>query len=121
MTPTERNSMLQVISDLSKDARGYRVRYDYTAMSDAELQATWDGFIEEAEAADVREAQMKLDAQRRWEHHIASLVAMGAGSRSAALRWDLQAHGIKGDDIGYYCYLNDLDYALEHRIEKELR
>lgn len=38
LSSAERAEMLQVISDLSKDAFGFRVRRDYAAMSDAELE-----------------------------------------------------------------------------------
>jgi len=119
MTQEERAGMLQVISDLSKDATGCRVRWNYEAMSDQELQDSWDYFIRELEASQIRESQMKLAAQKVWEYRINyNLLKVGAENRAQALRWDIEAYDVDGD-LGYYCYLNGLDYALEHRIAEE--
>lgn len=129
LSQSDRASMLQVISDLSKDAYGCRIRLDYEAMSDSELQFTWDGFIAESEASTQREAAQKLRAQKDWEAHIAQLMSIGASDRATAIRWDMVAmdavHGTHEDgsphyDVGYYCYLVGLDYALEASIEAEL-
>ena len=70
LTREDRKSMLEVISDLSKDAYGYRVRLNYSAMSDEELQTTWDSFISAAEESTQQEDAAYARAQTEWENHI---------------------------------------------------
>jgi hypothetical protein len=115
--------MLQIISDLSKDARGYRVRLDYAAMSDDELQSTWDGFCEELDESIASESRSKLQAQKTWEQDLVRYMEIGAKSWADAIRWDMDAYNARhcGElDVGFYCYLRDIDYALERRIKEAL-
>src|SRR5262245_53152611 len=119
MTPAERDEMLHVISDLSKEAYGYRVRLDYAAMSDSELQAQWDSFLKTADAREIERQQDEARAVVRWEARIADLIALGAGDRGTALRWDMDAmDAFNGDvrDAGYYCYLCGIPYSHEDAI-----
>jgi len=120
LTREARNEMLQIISDLSKEAYGYRVRFDYAAMSDDELQRTWDRFINAADAAMAHEKAEKERTQQAWEQHIATLIAMGAGDRATAICWDMQAEGTDGYDIGYYYYRKGIDYSNENTIKQLL-
>jgi hypothetical protein len=46
MASIDRDYILQTISDLSKDAYGFRVRLDYASMSDAELAETFDRYLD---------------------------------------------------------------------------
>ena len=121
LTAAERNEMLQTISDLSKEAYGYRVRLDYATMSDAELRDTWDGFIRAADAAFEQEKVQAARAKTIWEEDIQQLIKVGAGDRATAIRWDMEAMDAKnGDqlDAGYYCYLRGIGYSLEHEVRQ---
>lgn len=119
LSTEEREYMLNSISDLSKDATGCRVRWNYEAMDDAELQSSWDYFIRELEESNVRDAERAIAAQKRWENHIESLVALGAGNRATAIRWDMDANNIM-QGAGEYCYVHGLSYELEERIKLEM-
>ena len=118
LTTAERNQMLQVISDLSKDAYGYRVRRDYGSMSDEELESNWNHFMD---IALERAAIENEREQRAFDDYDARLVGMMAKHGIAydtAVRWDLQAHGIdttNTQDIEFYFWDLHLDF---HAIRK---
>ena len=116
LTAADRASMLQVISDLSKDAYGYRVRLDYGSMTDAELQKTWDGFIRESEASQAREDADAAAQLSLWNAHINYLVQHGARDRKQAIEWDMAAYAVDGD-VGYYCWQWGIAYRNEAYIK----
>ena len=70
------------------------------------------------------EVRLALAAQKRWELHLEKLISLGAGSRANAIRWDMDAenaHNGGVPDVGFYCYLSDLDYTLERSIQMEIQ
>lgn len=113
----DRNELLSSISDLSKAAYGFRVRMDYDAMSDADLERTYDEFLKAAEDTNIHECMISVKAQKAWEVRINQFVLDFNVSRATAIRWDMQAYD--ADEVGYYCYLNGLAYELEDRIQLE--
>ena len=119
LTREARNEMLETISDLSKDAYGYRVRRDYYAMTDSELQETWDFYMRAANDSFELEQRAYVRAEHEWEKHLSALIAAGAGNRATAIRWDMQAEDA-GTDVGYYCFLKGIPYANEHEINATL-
>lgn len=71
---------------------------------------------------DQEEIQYNKD-QQRWEDHINNLIAMGAGDRATAIRWDMQAEDATNGghyDVGYYCYLKNIRYNNEEAIRSLL-
>ena len=118
MTPSERESILQVISDASKDAYGFRVRLDYAAMSDEELQKTYDGYCKTIEEVIVREAQEEDSAWFRFLARIEKMVSDFEITRATAIRWDMEAEDVN-DDVGFYAYKNGLNtIARANEIKK---
>jgi len=115
MTLDQRNEMLQMMSDISKEAYGFRVRKDYTNASDDEIQKDWDHFNETAERRWAEEALAETQA---WDNFLAELnviVANGAGTIAVALRWDIDAYEVDGD-IGFYCYKRGIAFSKEAEI-----
>jgi len=119
MTTFSREFLLNEISDLSKEAYGFRFRLNYDAMTDAELQATWDGFIETAQRAAEEERQAEIVFQAKWEAHIAALMDDHGIDHATALAWDMDAMDCK-DDVGFYCFRWGIKYNNEHPIKKVL-
>ena len=115
LTGEARSEMLETISDLSKEAYGFRIRIDFSAMSDGELQETWDSYLKLADESCEQEKRAYARAEKAWEEHLASLIAAGAGDRATAIRWDLQAENAD-NDAGYYCFLKGIPYINEHEI-----
>lgn len=118
---TEREELLSIISDVYKDAYGFRPRGLYTTHTVEELRFT---LKELSKAAD---AQMELEREREaacavaFEKRISDLIATGAGNRETAIRWD-KSTWADGDgnidhiDDGYYEYLNGLPYGYFNQI-----
>jgi hypothetical protein len=113
LTVAERHEMLQTISCLSKEARGYRVRMDYSAMSDDELQYWWDAFITEMEERNARERLEEAKALVEWNEHIATIMKDHGISRADAIRWDMEATDCIGPNMGldYYLWTVGLHYV----------
>lgn len=87
-----------ILSDLHKDARGFRPRSEYFWQSwndstDAGKQSIWDGLCEELRLnEEARELGQKLDAIC-YEAEVQKFIDMGAGNRETALRWMLESDG----------------------------
>jgi len=97
--------------DMYKDAYGVRPRGIDTSMwtlEDFERE-----FAELGGVIDREEEQRKIaeaEAAVRFEAQIDSLIAAGAVSRDAALKWIHEAEGSNGDDE-YLCFLLGLRYG----------
>jgi len=89
----DRNGMLQVISDLSKDAYGFRVRQDYGAMTDDQLQMEWDHFVRVADERSAREEREQANALREWEERTAMYVRNFNITLDRAIAWDIMSEG----------------------------
>jgi hypothetical protein len=112
-----------MISDLSKEANGFRLRFDWTQKSVEELQKDVEYYEQEAEAAFEREQKWQQEAVIEWHAHLKSLVSLGAKDFRQALNWDLAAEDCLDDPqgYGYYCYTKGLPYSKERVIERMLR
>jgi len=107
----ERDELITHIYEGHKDAYGTKGRhYDFDAMSLEQLKAEADS-ISVAISAEME----RMEAQERanisnFEKQIADLAEMGA-SRKDAIRWMLEAEGLKDEyDVGYVQYTFGLPY-----------
>jgi len=114
-----------IFSDLHKDARGYRPRgHEFYAdeTTDQRKQELWDSMCEELEQAMLEESRQELDAQRRFELLVAETIDAGAGDRTTAIRWILDAEGFDAHDAAYggssVCYHFGLWYGLKDQFEE---
>jgi hypothetical protein len=119
MNTQDRHEILLSISDVSKEAYGYRVRRDYAALSDEDLLATYNGYLRDAEIAAREEIEREEAATKIWNAHICDLINAHGISRKDALRWDLEAEGAEGDP-SYYCFLVGIGYSHAKAIAQEL-
>jgi hypothetical protein len=83
-----------IVSDLHKDARGYRPRdvwWTYWSnCTDAEKQREWDGLIYEMEESEKEEKLREQEALAQFNRDIEMYMAFGAHDRADALRWMTQ-------------------------------
>ena len=113
MTTAERNDLLNIMSDMHKDAYGFRPRHiNYDMFTDAELEAECDSYQEVMTKNEELEAKHLEASLETFEGLINKTIAMGAGNRKTALRWivdgandfDAEAivwsHGILFSDTG---------------------
>ena len=113
-----------IVSDLHKDAYGYRPTTGWWAewktMSPEQKQEEWVRLIDLMEENQAAEQRAQARAYDAWNGRITRLMQELNISRATALRWDIDADVIDGD-IGYYCYLNGLSYSTEEEIKNVLK
>lgn len=106
-TQDQFNDCLLWISDLSKDAYGFRVRNtDWASMSFEELAAEVNRFSAIVEENEAEERAASEKALADFEARVEELINSGAGDRETALRWMLGAYDKYDLSYGgsYVCY-----------------
>jgi len=80
-----------IISDLHKDARGYRPSQyfweGWKELSDEGQKEIFDMLAEELQIREQDEREMEQRAIENFEARIADVIKLGAGNRQTALRW----------------------------------
>jgi hypothetical protein len=88
MTTIERNDLLNIMSDMHKDAYGFRPRHiNYSVFTDAELEAECDYYQEVMESNEKLETIRLEDDIKAFDKLVQQTIEMGAGNRKTALRW----------------------------------
>lgn len=80
-----------LISDLHKDARGYRPVESFwegwNELSDEDKQDVFDMLVEELKINEAAERELEKESITRFEARIQDVINLGAGDRKTALRW----------------------------------
>lgn len=93
------------ISDMSKEARGFRYRFDYTNMTFAELEAECDYWAKEAQAAYAEEQARKEEDVAEFKQLVAKTIDLGAGDEETALRWLIDGEEFySGQDVEHWVW-----------------
>ena len=116
------------VSDLHKDARGWRPREyfwaDWNEASDEQKQVIWDGLCRELTFEMECEKAQKERALRAFEARINVAINHGAKTMEDAVRWVLQAEDFSEFDLQYgadyvaFCF--GLDYDHPYKAEVKL-
>ena len=109
---TERQELLCTISDLHKEARGFRPSLDrYELKTDDELMAEIEWLGREVKEEIEREQQIDALCITRFNDEVAIFIQQGAANRSTAIRWMLQAQGYDETpaDADSICYNNGIN------------
>jgi len=82
----------QIISDLHKDARGYRPSFDWYVMwkdsSDDQKQSIWNDLLVELDDSIAQEKFLEESNVNEFEREIAEIIKVGKDcTRERALRW----------------------------------
>ena len=97
--------------DMYKDAYGVRPRgIDTSTWTLKEFHNVFEQLGEVIQREDAQRKIAEVEAAKRFEAQIDSLIAAGAASRDAALKWIHEAEGSNGDDE-YLCFLLGLRYG----------
>ena len=118
---SEKEQLLQYISDEHKSAYGFRPRGDWTDWSVVELRAELDRLHEAAEEAYKQQQALEAENYKALHKHFADLVNMGAKNFKQALAWDIQAEECEYEgyiDYGFYCYKKGIAYNKQRVIER---
>ena len=81
----------QTVSDLHKDARGFRPHAAFiegwNSSDDENKQAIWDGLLRELARTQAEEARIEAECLAAFEEEVQDCIELGAGDRQTALRW----------------------------------
>ncbi len=84
----ERDELLCSISDVHKEAYGFRPRgYDFESMSYEELSSLYDRWSEDANARYEQEKAKEVEDVEEFKSLVNKTIEMGAGDEETALRW----------------------------------
>lgn len=110
----ERWDLVSTISDVHKDAYGFRPRgYRFSEMSLEDLRDLYDCWAAHARAEAERERAVEQAAVEEFENQIDSLISMGAGDRDTAIRWFLDSMEELDNDAGFICFDLGLPYSMK--------
>ena len=103
------------ISDLHKEARGWRCRIDFNdgQWTKAKVDSFYDSLIEEVGIAAADEKRQESDALVAFNNHIAKLMDDHGISQEDAIRWDVQAENgeiLTERDADYYFWQKGLGF-----------
>ena len=95
----------QIVSDLHKDARGYRpTEYfweEWSQTGDDTRQAMWDNLLEELAAETARQKDAYARAEIHFHQRVQGLMLAGAEDELTAIRWILEAEPFTENDLAY--------------------
>lgn len=102
-----------IVSDLHKDARGYRPRETFwTIWEDSkndQKQEIWNELVLELEESNRQEALREEAAVTAFAKRISDAIALGAKNEETAIRWVLEGENFDLNDYQY-----GADYAAYH-------
>lgn len=103
-----------IVSDLFKDAYGYRPREGFwqrwDSATDAERQEQWDWLLQVCKRRAAEEAEEEQRAIAEFELLVAITITSGAQDRETALRWIMDSSRCDGD-WEFLCYEHGLPYG----------
>lgn len=106
---TQTTDTFELISDLHKDARGFRPSQDWLRNFDslpyAEQEKIWDRLVVEMDESMADEDRREAAALADFRALIADTIAAGAPDGATALRWLRDA----GEDLSYFLWGHGLN------------
>ena len=109
---TERDELLQIISNMGKDINGVRPSLaPFNSMSETELKAEIERLQPLVDEAVAHEQMIDAVCITRFNDEVATFIQQGAANRSTAIRWMLQAQGYDEtpEDADFICYNNGIN------------
>lgn len=117
----EKRMLISMISDMHKDAYGFRPRgFNFSSMTMEELERYSDDLQLDVIREIKHQEEMEKNNIKEFEKSILVIMEKGAGDRKTAIRWMAQAEG-EVNDMGYLCYLFNIPYSYENELKKALR
>jgi len=116
----------ELISDLHKDARGFRPSVDwmkaFTESSFEDQEAIWDSLNKELEEREARERDEEAHALAVFERRLEDMVADYNIDLPTALRWDMESfevdinealayHGSASQEIEFYLWKQGIAFS----------
>ena len=112
-----------IISDLHKDARGYRPRGPFMEMwnelSDADKQDVWDMLIQEMKDNQEEEARIEADNLVKFRKLIRSVMDTASCNWKVALRYLVDAENLDINfELDYFLWDQGLGFNDRNKISK---
>lgn len=112
-----------LISDLHKDARGYRPSQDFFDMwnesSDDTKQEVWDMLIQEMEYNQKEEARIEADNLVKFRKLIRSVMDTASCNWKVALRYLVESEGLDVNfELDYFLWNQGLGFDDRNKISK---
>jgi len=109
------------VSDLHKDARGYRPTQAFwnawNYQDDEGKQTAWNVLINELNDEMERERNAQAMATIKMHQRVQGMLLLGAKSEVQALQWIMKAEGFDDFDLrygpSYFCFKFDLPYSAD--------
>ena len=103
-----------IVSDLHKDAYGFRPTQGFwaqwEAMNDDGKQAEWDSLCDALYASNEEEELRQQRAIVEFEGLVETTIESGASDRETALRWIMEASTMCDGDWSFLAYEHGLPY-----------
>lgn len=114
-----------IVSDLHKDARGFRPSQlwweGWIFSTDDRKQVIWDSLLVELEGTMTEDARREAAALEAFEALIAKNIELGASDKATAIRWILEAEDMGEFDLAYgadyVAYTFSLSYSNPYKAE----
>lgn len=114
----------RIVSDLHKDARGFRPTAGWWSvwedLSDDAKQETWDSLCQELSETMDRERRLEAEAMIALHQRIQGTMLLGAKDEVQALKWIMEAEEFDDYDLqygpSYFCYHFGLSYSAANEL-----
>lgn len=119
----------RIVSDLHKDAFGYRpLQYfwaEWDAATDAAKQEIWDDLLDALQRAVEFERVQQEAAVADYHSEIANMMTLGAQNEYQARKWIVQGLGLNQFDLSYggehVCFHLNLPYTMKKMFDQICR
>lgn len=113
-----------IVSDLHKDARGFRpTQYwwdQWTKCNDAQKQFMWDALCDELEQTLALEELQQARAFAKLSDRILETMKLGAFDTKTAIKWIIEAEEFSDFDLqygaDYFCYHFGVGYDTKNKF-----
>lgn len=106
-----------MLSDMYKEANGFRPRHYKEWWTEAELEAEYAYLSKEIDYAIKREKYAEKKALKAFKQLIKETISYGAADRNTAIRWLVQGEGLDWNvsDLKYFFWGHGLSWVLQNR------
>ena len=105
----ERYNLEGIISDLSKEVYGFRMRYNVSTMTTKELQDIHESLFNDLQGVIEQEKHVEDEAVKDFEATVSRLMEQQGIDRPTVIKWLMDAEDAQEND--YFCFCNDLPYG----------
>ena len=111
-----------MLSDMFKDANGFRPHHYKDWWTQDELDAQYDLLQKDIEDSIKREEYAEKQAVKAFKALIQETINHGAGDRETAIRWLVQGEGLEMtvEDLKYFFWGHGLSWKLQNRWANKL-